>query len=125
MATVQQAETEPRAGQIRFDGFISYSHAADELLAPRLQAALILIVPCDGRVGRIKSYMNICCDGVQPLSTSSIGITDSNPSARTANLCIPLAKHECITLTISDVLHAFGGRLHENAVRIRLRTGRS
>ena len=40
MATVQQAETEPRTGQVRFDGFISYSHTADELLAPRLQAAL-------------------------------------------------------------------------------------
>lgn len=40
MATVQQAETEPRIGQVRFDGFISYSHTADELLAPRLQAAL-------------------------------------------------------------------------------------
>jgi WD40 repeat protein len=40
MATVQRAETEPRNGQVRFDGFISYSHTADELLAPRLQAAL-------------------------------------------------------------------------------------
>ena len=40
MATVQQAESEPRTGQVRFDGFISYSHTADELLAPRLQAAL-------------------------------------------------------------------------------------
>ncbi|MEX2624743.1 MAG: TIR domain-containing protein [Acidimicrobiia bacterium] len=40
MATSQQAETEPRTGQVRFDGFISYSHTADELLAPRLQAAL-------------------------------------------------------------------------------------
>ena len=40
MANVQQAETEPRTGQVRFDGFISYSHTADELLAPRLQAAL-------------------------------------------------------------------------------------
>jgi hypothetical protein len=40
MATLQQAEAEPRTGQVRFDGFISYSHTADELLAPRLQAAL-------------------------------------------------------------------------------------
>jgi WD40 repeat protein len=40
MATVQQAEAESRTGQVRFDGFISYSHTADELLAPRLQAAL-------------------------------------------------------------------------------------
>ncbi len=40
MANVQQAETERRTGQARFDGFISYSHTADELLAPRLQAAL-------------------------------------------------------------------------------------
>ncbi len=40
MATVQQAETEPGTGQVRFDGFMSYSHTADELLAPRLQAAL-------------------------------------------------------------------------------------
>ncbi|HEY7564221.1 MAG TPA: toll/interleukin-1 receptor domain-containing protein, partial [Acidimicrobiia bacterium] len=40
MATVQQAETGSHTGQVRFDGFISYSHTADELLAPRLQAAL-------------------------------------------------------------------------------------
>ncbi|HSL25593.1 MAG TPA: TIR domain-containing protein, partial [Acidimicrobiia bacterium] len=40
MATVQQPKTEPRTSLVRFDGFISYSHTADELLAPRLQAAL-------------------------------------------------------------------------------------
>jgi WD40 repeat protein len=40
MATVQHAEPEPRTDQVRFDGFISYSHNADKLLAPRLQAAL-------------------------------------------------------------------------------------
>ncbi len=40
MAIAQEAETEPRTGQVRFDGFISYSHTADELLAPRLQGAL-------------------------------------------------------------------------------------
>jgi WD40 repeat protein len=40
VATIQQIETEPRTGQVRFDGFISYSHTADELLAPRLQTAL-------------------------------------------------------------------------------------
>lgn len=40
MATMQQAEIEPRTSQVRFDGFISYSHTADDLLAPRLQAAL-------------------------------------------------------------------------------------
>jgi WD40 repeat protein len=40
MAAVQQPKTEPRTSLVRFDGFISYSHTADELLAPRLQAAL-------------------------------------------------------------------------------------
>ena len=40
MAAVQQPKTESRTGHVRFDGFISYSHTADELLAPRLQAAL-------------------------------------------------------------------------------------
>ena len=40
MATVQPAQTEPNTGQVRFDGFMSYSHTADNLLAPRLQAAL-------------------------------------------------------------------------------------
>lgn len=40
MATAQQAPAGARSGQIRFDGFISYSHTADDLLAPRLQTAL-------------------------------------------------------------------------------------
>ena len=32
-------EIDPQAGLV-YDGFISYSHAADDLLAPRLQAGL-------------------------------------------------------------------------------------
>ncbi len=40
MATVEtQSEAVPPRGSV-YDGFISYSHAADELLAPRLQAGL-------------------------------------------------------------------------------------
>jgi WD40 repeat protein len=40
MAASQQHETYSRRSLVRFDGFISYSHTADDLLAPRLQGAL-------------------------------------------------------------------------------------
>jgi WD40 repeat protein len=40
MTASQQHETDSRTSLVRFDGFISYSHTADDLLAPRLQVAL-------------------------------------------------------------------------------------
>ena len=43
MATIESGpsvtEIDPQGGSV-YDGFISYSHAADDLLAPRLQAGL-------------------------------------------------------------------------------------
>jgi WD40 repeat protein len=39
MATVEGTQTRGDGGRL-YDGFISYSHAADDLLAPRLQSAL-------------------------------------------------------------------------------------
>ena len=38
-AETSQEERESQGGVV-YDGFISYSHAADDLLAPRLQAGL-------------------------------------------------------------------------------------
>lgn len=42
MATVEvpTARDEPPIGSAVYDAFISYSHAADDLLAPRLQGGL-------------------------------------------------------------------------------------
>jgi WD40 repeat protein len=40
VATDVATRTGPEAGPVVYDGFISYSHAADDLLAPRLQAGL-------------------------------------------------------------------------------------
>ena len=40
MDTAERATVEPPSGPANYDGFISYSHAADDLLAPRLQAGL-------------------------------------------------------------------------------------
>jgi WD40 repeat protein len=40
MEEAERSTVEPPHGSSTFDGFISYSHAADDLLAPRLQAGL-------------------------------------------------------------------------------------
>ena len=40
MTASKQPKTDSETSLVRFDGFISYSHTADDLLAPRLQSAL-------------------------------------------------------------------------------------
>ena len=40
MATIDTRTEEHSSAESVYDGFISYSHAADDLLAPRLQAGL-------------------------------------------------------------------------------------